>query len=179
MAAIILPAAACAQSLKAEQPQQPYNEPVAQTIKFGYFSYDKVLKSMGDYIIAEHNIKQLRAQYADEAKRSEDDFNSKYEAFLDEQGNLATSIRNKRQAELLELMQKNMTFKTEAEKLIKDAETNALDSVCRKLDAVIAEVGTERKLAFIVNTDNHNLPFVNPVFGEDITSAIEEKLKNN
>lgn len=146
------------------------------SLRFGYFSYTKVLKSMSGYIIARHNADELRNQYKAEAKRSEDDFNSKYEAFLDEQANLASNIRMKRQAELLDLMEKNSAFKAEAEKLITDAEKKATDSLCHIIDIAAKEVGAEHGLAFILNTDEHSLPFVNPLMCEDVTAAIEEKL---
>ena len=72
---------------------------------------------MDGYSIVRHNIDQLRNQYTAEAKRSEEDFNTKYEAFLDEQAGLASNIRKKRQAEIMDLMEKNIAFKKEAEKL--------------------------------------------------------------
>lgn len=143
-----------------------------QPMKFGYFSYNKVLKSMDDYAIAKHGVDELRAQYAAEAKRSEDDFNTKYEAFIEEQAGLATNIRKKRQAELMDLMEKNANFKKEAQRLISDAEKSATDSLCRRIDAAAREIGSERGYAFILNIDNHNLPYVNPAQGEDITSAL-------
>lgn len=149
----------------------------AQTFKFGYYSYDKVVKSMSDYIIAQHNLSELRAQYDAEAKRSEDDFNSKYEAFLDEQSNLSQNIRKKRQAELLELVSKNTAFKEEAGKLIHDAEQHAMDSIATKVDAAAREIGRERGYAFIINTDNHNLPYADPQMGESITAILQERLR--
>ncbi len=47
-------------------------------------------------------------------KRATDEFNLKYEAFLDGLKDFAPAIRMKRQAELQELMEKNMAFKQEA-----------------------------------------------------------------
>lgn len=148
-------------------------------LRFGYFSYGQVMKSVGYYSIARHGVDELRAQYAAEAKRSEEDFNKKYEAFIEEQAGLAANIRKKRQAELMDLMEKNTNFKTEAERLIKDAERSANDSLCTIINAAVREIGTERGYAFILNTDNNNLPFVNPANGEDITSALEAKLSKN
>lgn len=145
-------------------------------IHFGYFSYSKVLKSMDGYIIARHGIDELRRQYDAEAKRSEDDFNTKYEAFLEEQEGLASNIRKKRQAELMELMEKNQSFKKEAERLIREAEKSSNDSLCRLIDSSVHAIGVERGYAFIINTDNHSLPFVNNAVGEDISAMLEQRL---
>ena len=75
-------------------------------IRFGYFSYDTVLKSMPDYLMAQRNIDDLRQKYDNEMKRSEQEFNAKYEEFLDAQRDLVPSILRKRQTEIQEMMEK-------------------------------------------------------------------------
>lgn len=173
-----MPLAASAQTLVTN----PLSTPVAiaapaATMKFGYVSYDKVMKSMSDYIIAQHNISDLQSQYDEEAKRTENDFNNKYEAFLEDQDRLAESIRNKRQSELLDMLNKNAEFKRQAEKLISDTRKSTFDAMYKKIDAAVKAVAAKRGLMFVVNSDNHNLPFVNPKYGEDLTTAVESELK--
>lgn len=94
-------------------------------IRFGYFSFEEVFRTMPGYAIAKHHMDDLRLKYDAETKRSEDEFNSKYEEFLDGQRNFAPSILEKRQAELRELMAKNMAFKAESERLLKQAGEDA------------------------------------------------------
>ena len=55
------------------------------TLKFAYFNYDEVLKSMPEYAAATRSINDLRAKYDAETTRSENDFHAKYEDFLDGQ----------------------------------------------------------------------------------------------
>lgn len=74
---------------------------------------------MPGYAIAKHNMDELRGKYDEETKRVETEFNSKYEEFLDGQRSYAKSIFEKRQAELRELMEKNIAFKAEAARLLK------------------------------------------------------------
>ena len=90
----------------------------AQDFKFAYFSYDEALKSMPDYELAATNVNKLRNQYDNELKKAEDEFNAKYEDFLENQRTLAPAILDKRQAELQELLQKNLKFKEEAKRLL-------------------------------------------------------------
>ena len=66
-------------------------------------------------------------------KRAEDEFNSKYEEFLDVQKDLVPAILHKRQAELQEMMQKNINFKNESQRLLKKAEADAFAPVKNKL----------------------------------------------
>ena len=146
-------------------------------IRFGYFSYDTVLKSMPDYLMAQRNIDDLRQKYDNEMKRSEQEFNAKYEEFLDAQRDLVPSILRKRQTEIQEMMEKNVAFKQEAQRLLKQAEADAFTPVKRKLNEAVAKVGAQLGYAFILNTDGDACPYVNPEMGEDATEAIKSELK--
>lgn len=147
----------------------------AQT-RFGYFSFDNVLKSMPDYVMAQRSIDDLRQKYDAEMKRAEDEFNSKYEEFLDVQKDLVPAILRKRQAELQEMMQKNINFKNESQRLLKQAEADAFASVKNKLYNALTKVGQAQGYAFILNTDGDACPYVNPEMGEDATELIKEAL---
>ena len=145
-------------------------------VKFGYLSYSQALQSMPDYAMAKENLAKLEEQFETEMKRAEEEFNKKYEEFLEGQQEFAVSIRNKRQSELQELMQKNMAFKQEARRLLKNAEADAMKPLHEKLKAVLAKVGQQRGLAFILNTDGDALPYVDPAQGEDVTEVINREL---
>lgn len=147
----------------------------AQT-RFGYFSFDNVLKSMPDYVMAQRSIDDLRKKYDAEMKRAEDEFNSKYEEFLDVQKDLVPAILRKRQAELQEMMQKNINFKNESQRLLKQAEADAFAPVKNKLYNALTKVGQAQGYAFILNTDGDACPYVNPEMGEDATELIKEAL---
>ena len=147
----------------------------AQT-RFGYFSFDNVLKSMPDYVMAQRSIDDLRQKYDAEMKRAEDEFNSKYEEFLDVQKDLVPAILRKRQAELQEMMQKNINFKNESQRLLKQAEADASAPVKNKLYNALTKVGQAQGYAFILNTDGDACPYVNPEMGEDATELIKEAL---
>lgn len=141
---------------------------------FGYFSYTNVLTSMDDYAIVSAQLTQLREQYDAEAKRVEDEFNTKYEAFLGEQKELALVILQKRQAELQDLMEKNIAFKKEAARLLAAAESDALAPLHSRISEALQAIGYERGYQFVINTDANACPYINPDYGEDI----EEELIN-
>ena len=60
-------------------------------IRFGYLSYNTVLTSMTDYQLAKRSIDDLKLKYDAEMKRSEKEFNEKYEEFLEVQRDLVPS----------------------------------------------------------------------------------------
>lgn len=145
-------------------------------LKFGYFSYQEALKAMPDYSIAQHNLETLKGKYDAETKRAEDEFNRKYEEFLDGQRDFAPSIREKRQAELMELMEKNLAFKNEAQRLMAQATTDAYAPLKSKLAAALQKIGGERGYAFIINTDNDAVPYISSLVGEDISTIVKDAL---
>ena len=146
-------------------------------LRFGYFSFEQVFHTMPGYAIAKHNMDELRGKYDEETKRVETEFNSKYEEFLDGQRSYAKSILEKRQAELRELMEKNIAFKAEAARLLKKAEKEAYAPLKAKMNAALQQIGKENGFAFILNTDNNATPYLSAEMGVDITEALKEKVK--
>ena len=132
---------------------------------------------MPDYALVQQKLTDLKAQYQAEAKRVEDEFNRKYEEFLEGQRDFPKSILQKRQTELQELMQKNIAFKNSGlEQLAKD-EKEAFAPLYAKLNATLAKICAEKGYAFIIDTDIKAVPVVNPLMCEDINQAVQDALK--
>ena len=146
-------------------------------VKFGYFSYENAFTSMPEYAIAQANLKDLSAKYDAETKRVEEEFNRKYEEFLDGQSDFAPTILQKRQTELQELFHKNVAFKAEAAKLLKQAEAEAYAPLREKISKVLAKIGAEHGFAFILNTDGDACPYIDPEMGEDVSEMVREALR--
>ena len=150
------------------------SEPV---LKFGFLSYTAALQSMSDYALVESKMKDLEAQYAAEQKRVEDEFNKKYEEFLDGQRDFPQTILQKRQTELQELLDKNIAFKKEGQRLLAEAREKAMQPLKARLADALASVGSSRGLAFILNTDVNAVPWMNITMGEDVTQAVIQSLR--
>lgn len=159
-------------SLQANQPAK--NK--VQVLKFGYLSYDAALKAMPDYAVAQKTISELKAKYDAEVKRVEDEFNKKYEEFLEGQRDFPTSILRKRQNELKEILVKNVAFKEESQRLLANAEKDIMAPLHNQLAALLKIIGNDRGYSFIINTDNNACPFINAVQGEDINAIVRNTL---
>ena len=146
-------------------------------VKFGYLSYDYVLRSMPEYAMTQENMADLRSKFDAEMKRVEEDFNRKYEEFLDGQRDFAPTILQKRQTELQEMLTRNIAFKAESEKLLRQAEIEAMAPLKEKLQKAIRQVGAEGGYAFILNTDGDACPYIDPEMGEDVTEKVMAALK--
>ena len=149
----------------------------AQVLRFGYLSYETALKSMPEYTLVAQKLAQLKEQFQAETLRVEDEFNSKYEDFLEGQRDFPRTILQKRQSELQELMDKNIKFKEQGREELAQAEREAMAPLRIRLIEMLSKIGREKGYAFIYDTDTKALPFLNISFGEDINQLVQDALK--
>ena len=96
--------------------------PSFSQVQFGYLSYSTVKKQMPEYTQAQNNMAALRTKYEQEAQRGEDEFQKKFVEFLQGQKEFPTTILQKRQAELQNLMDNGLSFRNQAQGLLAEAE---------------------------------------------------------
>ena len=147
------------------------------TFRFGYLSYQAALQSMPDYATVQQQLAELRQHFQNETLRVEDEFNRKYEEFLEGQREFPQSILQKRQMELQELMDKNLAFKENSRKELEKAEQDLMAPLKIRLIEVLGKMGRERGYAFIIDTDVKALPFINPAMGHDLNQQVQDALK--
>ncbi len=145
---------------------------LVSTIIIGYLSYDSALHAMPDYATAQQQLANLREAYQKEMNRVEQEFNEKYEAFLDGQRDFPRTILLKRQTELQQLMQRNIDFKAQAQRELQQAETEAMQPLRQRLNQVLATLARECRYAIIINTDANACPFIDPLLGKDIQDEV-------
>lgn len=143
---------------------------------FGYLSYSTALESMPQYVELKQNMQTQRRQYDQEMKRVEEEFNRKYEAFLEDRASYPRTILLKRQTELQNLMEQNIAFRDSSLLQLQQAEEEAMKPIRAHLKHVIEYCAKGQRLAFVLNTDNNNCLFVDTTLGvdlqEDVTAAI-------
>lgn len=149
---------------------------VTQLVSIGFLSYNSALAAMSDYALVQARQNKLRQAYEEELKRVEEEFNQKYEAFLDGQRDFPRTILLKRQTELQQLLQKNIEFKRQGQKELEQAYEDALAPLRLKLDKAIAAVARKKGLALVVNTDSHACPFIDPDMGVDIQETVLDEV---
>ena len=154
-----------------------YAQESVTTMKFGYLSFDSVRHAMAEYAEMQQQIAEMRSAYEAEMKRVEDDFNKKYEEFLDGQKNFPKTILQKRQSELQEMLDKNIAFKNESQRMLNEMEAQLMESINLMVKICVQQVGQKHGYAFILNTDADALPWLNPEMGEDVTEEVKAFLQ--
>lgn len=148
----------------------------APALKFGFLSYDLALKSMKDYAAVQMRMDSLRSAFNAEMQRVEDEFNRKYEDFLEGQKDFPRTILLKRQTELQEMMQKNIDFKQQLQRELTDTETQLMAPLRIHLNEAIATIAREQGLVLVINTDANACPFIEPTVGIDVNELVFKKL---
>ena len=153
------------------------NAQADSTMRFGYLSYGEALQSMHDYTVVQQKLADLRQQFQNETLRAEDEFNRKYEEFLEGQREFPKTILQKRQTELQELMARNIQFKENSRQELAQIEKETLAPLKIRLIELLGQIGRERGYAFIYDTDTNALPFLNPAMGDDLNQLVTNALK--
>lgn len=148
----------------------------APALKFGFLSYDLALKSMKDYAAVQMRMDSLRSAFNAEMQRVEDEFNRKYEDFLEGQKDFPRTILLKRQTELQEMMQKNIDFKQQLQRELTDTEAQLMAPLRIHLNEAIATIAREQGLVLVINTDANACPFIEPTVGIDVNELVVKKL---
>ena len=148
-------------------------------LRIGYLSYDAVLHSMAQYDTLQVKMGELRQAYEKEMKRVEDEFNQKYELFLEERAQYPRTILLKRQQELQDMMQQNVNFKNESRRELQRTEQEAMAPLRIRLAEAIAAVAREEGLVLVVNTDADACPFIEPSVSTNIEPMVRQRLTTN
>ena len=175
--AAVFEAGAQTESLSTTQTAQVGIQAPQTATRFGYLSYKEALESMPQYALVKKQMEDLRSKFQAETKRVEEEFNRKYEEFLDGQRDFPKTILQKRQTELQQLMEKNIEFKASSMKELDAAEKEAMAPLRLRLNDVLREIGIRKGYAFIYDTDTKALPFLNLEIGENINLLVQDALK--
>lgn len=145
-------------------------------IQFGYMSYKQILQQLPEYAQATKDLAILKAKYEAEAQKGEEEFQRKFVDFLQGQKDFPQAIMQKRQAELQTLMDNGVAFRMKSQELIASAEKDLMQEAYKRLNRALLEVGVEYGYGYILNTDDNNCPYINPVIGFDVTELVRQKL---
>ena len=149
----------------------------APPLRFAYVSYATALEAMPGYAAAGRRLEELKAKYDAEAARVAEEFNAKYEEFLEGQAGFPESILRKRQSELQELLERNMAFKEESRRLLQAAERDIYAPLHRRLREAIRTVGRQNGYAFVINIDGDACPYIDTSVGDNVTLMVIDMLK--
>jgi outer membrane protein len=126
----------------------------------GSIRSNAILRQMPQYKAIQNNMIALREQYEAEAKKSEKDFQRKFEEFMQGQKDFPKTILEKRQNELESMLETNAAFRIKVQALLAEAEKSMIADVKAELADAIEIAAQERGVSIVFDLDNGSVPYV-------------------
>lgn len=142
----------------------------------GQINSNIILPRMPQYLAMQESLKSLKEQYEAEAKKSENDFQRKFEEFMQGQKDFPKTILDKRQNELQIMLETNAEFRIKAQKLLAEAERSMLADVKAELAEAVAIVAQEKGVSIVYDLDDGSVPYIVQGLAADLTVAVMHHL---
>ncbi len=121
----------------------------AQTVKIGYTNTDYILSKLPEAKQIESELKTHRNQLGAQLKSKQDEFERKYQSFIDGQATMTDVVKSDVQTELQALQQSIQKFAAEAEKSMQNKQVQLLAPVYEKIDGGIKQVAQEHGFSHV------------------------------
>ncbi|GJM29339.1 MAG: hypothetical protein DHS20C17_19740 [Cyclobacteriaceae bacterium] len=121
----------------------------AQTLKIGYTNTDYILSKLPEAKQIESDLKTHRDQLGAQLRSKQEEFERKYQSFVDGQATMTDVVRTDVQTELQALQDSIQKFASEAEKSMQNKQIQLLAPVYEKIDGGIKEVAQEQGFSHV------------------------------
>lgn len=121
----------------------------AQALKIGYTNTDYIISKLPEAKQIESELKTHREQLGAQLQSKQQEFERKYQSFIDGQATMTDVVKNDVQNELQELQASIQKFAAEAEQSLQNKQIQLLAPVYEKIDGGIKEVAKEQGYNYV------------------------------
>lgn len=147
-------------------------------VRFGYFSYSKVLEATPQYKKATDEYNSLKTRCEKEIEHNEQELTRYYVAFLDGQHDFPEPILRKRQNELQQMIDNCVLFREQVNAWLSEAKDSLYQPCHRAVENALSRVCGMLSLGYAIDTDLGVYKYINPDMGLDITGFLIEAIIN-
>ena len=150
----------------------------AQNFKFGHINGQEIITVMPEFTKAQNDLKALEKQLTDELKRTQDEFNKKYQEFQQaiSKDSLPANIAERRQKELQDMAQRQEQFQQDAAQQMQKAQADLMTPIYKKLDDAIKAVGVSEGVIYIFDLARTSIPYINESQSTNLTNKVKNQL---
>lgn len=165
------------------KPQVVGERPRPRPLVMGSIRTNTILQNMPQYKAMQASMQALREQYEAEARKSEEEFQRKFEEFLQGKDEFPKTILEKRQNELQSILEANANFRIKVQELLAEAEKSLMTDVRAEMTDAIAVVAQDKGVSIVFDLDNGSVPYILSGLAVDLTAdviqllGIEEELR--
>lgn len=157
----------------------PFMGASAQSFKFGHVSAQEVISAMPEYVKAQTELNDLGKKYTDDLKRIQDEFNRKYQEFMQQKDSLPQAIAERRQKELEDMAARQQKAQQDAQEGMQKAQNDKLAPIYQKYDAAVKAIGQQEGFTYIFDLDRTPVAYINDAQSTNITSKVKARLGAN
>ena len=143
--------------------------------KFAHMNSQEVITVMPEFTKAQADLDAMSKQYQYEMKRTEDEFNKKYQEFLAQADSLPQNIAERRQKELQDMAQRQQQFQQDAYQAMQKAQQDAMAPIYKKLDDAIQAVGKAEGVVYVFDLARTSIPYIGTE-SIDVTAKVKAHL---
>ena len=118
--------------------------------KIAHLFTSEVLLAMPEFTQMNDSLQKQAAIFDGEMKMLQEDYQKKYETYLEQRDSLTESIRMRREQELTDLGEKAMTFQQEARSAQEQLQEALITPIREKIVKAVQEVAAENKYAYVI-----------------------------
>ena len=158
------------------KPQVAVERPRPRTLVMGSIRTNTILQNMPQYKAMQASMQTLREQYEAEARKSEEEFQRKFEEFLQGKDEFPKTILEKRQNELQSILEANANFRIKVQELLAEAEKSLMADVRAEMNDAIAVVAQDKGVSIVFDLDNGSVPYILSGLAVDLTADVIQLL---
>jgi len=145
--------------------------------KIGHVDIQYILTTLPEYKEVESQLKTLETQLLKQSQAKEQEFQEKYQDYLQTSQNMAEVVRQDKEKELTQLQQSFQEFQQNAQTSLQQKSTELLNPLYKKIGDAIEQVALENGYAHILNAGVSQLDIV--IYGDekfDVSDLVLKKL---
>ena len=158
------------------KPQVAVERPRPRTLVMGSIRTNTILQNMPQYKAMQASMQALREQYEAEARKSEEEFQRKFEDFLQGKDEFPKTILEKRQNELQSILEANANFRIKVQELLAEADKSLMADVRAEMNDAIAVVAQDKGVSIVFDLDNGSVPYILSGLAVDLTADVIQLL---
>ena len=146
--------------------------------KFAHFNMASILPEMQEYKDAGADIQKLTAQYQEELKRLQTEYQTKAEEFqkLSADANTAQAILQSKGQDLQKMQESIQSFYDASQEDLQKKQSEKMEPIQTKILAAIKKVGETGGYVYVVDISTGAIPFINEALSTDVTAQLKAEL---
>jgi len=146
----------------------------AQTFKIGTVNLDEVMQAMPETSVLEKELADRTTKFQSQAKSMQDEFQTKYQTYVEQADSLDELTRGVREDELRSLQQRAEQYQQSAYQQITQYREQQLGMIQEKLFKAVKAVGDREKFLAVFPTNEAT--YFSPSQTTDVTGLVKTEL---